>query len=154
MARRQALDYYGFHEMRDEVNASLGYDQRECGEHFHPAAVSFAKWHAGKALPDIDHAGNATSSSQIWYAEYQAEIKAGTIQGVPYYDFWHFQLERCFILNVYNPCLNYVYVGLAFEKMESLADVEPWQLAVQQTWYQLFNHIADRDGFVTVMIDW
>ena len=142
---------YQFHDMADNVDESLGYDQRNCGSHFTEGALAYDDWHKAKGYPELDAEGKATGSSQIWWAEYKAEIADGSVIEVPYLDFWHWQMEVCLDGELYNGSTNELYIGLDTKKMYK--QPEDWQMAIQKKYNELFSDIA-KDDWVTVHLYW
>lgn len=139
-----------FLSMRDDVEAKLGFDIRDCGKHFYPETGNFTDWHKKKRLPKKDPDGKAPNCSQIWFSEYQDDIRAKRWLDTPYLDFWHFQLDNCFLDPdlIRNGTSVHLYVGKPF------GDWMEWQIEIQNAWNELFGSLADENGYVEVWLSW
>lgn len=156
MIKQRTLNYYDFHEMRDLVDKELGIDQRNCGKLFFPETKSFDEWYESKNYSPLDEEGKKSGSSQIWFAEFKEAIASGEIGDTPYCDYWHFQLDWCFMPEISNGCYVQLYVGADFHwaHQESVLDIKPWQWEVQKVWNKLFGDLADEEGYVDVHVWW
>jgi hypothetical protein len=140
---------YRLNEMVDMVNAQLGYDQRACGKHFYPNTGDFNDWHKSKKYGKTDPSGLDQGSSQIWFKEFKTDVEQGDWLETPYLDFWHWQLDNCFMGEVSNDsnAMLSIHPNKAYKS-------EHWQLEIQNTWYEMFKHIADSDGDINVFVSW
>jgi len=150
MAKKITKEFYVLMDMNEEVSNSLGYVIRACGKHFFPQTISFKEWHKSKKYPKKDSEGKNMGSSKIWYKEYQEEIRKGLFKEVPYLDFWHWQIDNCFLENVYNDSYNSLYVGL---EEDTVGKMTFWQKEIQEKYYELFYHLS-KDGWIDVRISW
>lgn len=60
---------------------------------FAKSHAQFGDWCDAKGYGSKDPEGKDRGSSQIWFAEFQADIKAGKIEDRPYRDFWHWLID-------------------------------------------------------------
>jgi hypothetical protein len=146
------IKFYNFDDLVKLVDQELGCDQRDCGKFFYPESLSFDEWHKIKKYPKKDKEGKYKGSSQIWYSEYQQEVNSGIIEETPYCDFWHKQLDSCFLDDVSNDSYNQLYVGLDDEVTQFAED--SWELYIQKIYNKLFKKMANKDGYVSVRISW
>lgn len=142
--------FYDLMEMCDLIDKKLGYNQRDAGKHFYPNTTSFSEWCDNKNYGNADPNGRSRGSSQLWFAEYNQDIKDGIIEEVPYLDFWHWQLENTFGENFSNDSYCQVSVGIDFIK----DDTPNWIREIQQVWHDTFISIADEDECVDIWVCW
>lgn len=71
----------------------------------------------------------------------------------PYMDFWHWQLDNCFGVNVQNDSHNRLYVGMDQNEWGFSKKTEQWQLVIQKVWMDLFYEISN-NGWINVYISW
>lgn len=140
---------YDFFVLSDIIDAKMGINQRNCGKHYHPETGTFNDWFLLKGYPKKDTEGKIPSHSQIWFAEFQSDIKNSLWNDTPYYDFWHWQTENCFL----DPVSNGSYSRLNISK-DVADDAESWQKDIQKYWNQEFSDIADENGFIFVYLSW
>ncbi len=143
--KQYILKYYNFYELNDKVDDELGFNSRHCGKHFYPDSGTFDEWCDSKGYGKVDSEGKNRSSSNIWFKEYEEDAEW---KQVPYMDFWHWQLESCFLNDVRNDNYNKLYVGL-----DEFRGAD-WQLKIQKTWNKLFKNIANEEGYIDVWISW
>ena len=151
LPEKKSKSFYDFYELTELVDKELGFDQRDAGKHFYPDTYSFDKWHNVKGYPETDSDGKHKRSSQIWFAEYQAEIASGKIKDTPYCDFWHWQMDACFGSEISNDSMNSLYVGDDEDEIYQVAN--DWQMKIQKVYKKLFYDISD-DGWIDVEISW
>lgn len=138
--------FYDFIEMCSEIDRVLGYDQRECGKHFHPNSGGMLEWHESKGH-DIS-SGNKEYNIKIGEM-YKEAIKSGAWEETPYMDFWHWQVDQCVNDNFHND--SYGWVNISIECAE---DAEDWQKEIQKVWYETFKDITDEYGRIDIWICW
>jgi len=81
------------------------------------SSAQFGEWCDAKGYGKTDPEGNDRGSSQIWFAQFQADIVAGLVVDKPYQDFWHWLIDVVDIRN-----------GGTIELSEELGEgAEPWQ---------------------------
>lgn len=64
-----------------------------------------------------------------------------------YLDFFDWQDDYCFMSEFVNDSFNKLYVGLDLEQ-----PVEKWIMEIQQKYNELFEEIADEEGYVKIKI--
>lgn len=149
--KTKTIYYYDFFKIVDEVNEKLGYNQRNAGRHFHLNAMGFNEWCDFKNYGEEDSEGKHRGISQIWWSEYTQDINDGTIIEVPYYDFWHTQLDICIDEHMYNGAIVDVYVGLDKYKTRGM---NHWQLEIHKVWNDVCKDIMNIGGYVTCKVEW
>lgn len=141
--------FYNFIDMHDLINKKLGFNQRNAGKHFFPETGDFNDWCNSKNYPEKDPENKFRSSSSLWWAEFQQDIKNGIWKDTPYLDFWHFQIENCVNDDFRNDSYGFVDISL-----ECVEEAEEWQKEIQKVWYETFKNYADEDGIIDIRISW
>lgn len=119
------LKIYNFFQMNSIFENSLGYKARGCEE-------TLVK--LGYDIPE---------------SEYN--------DGTPIYcDFWHYQLNSVFSNEVINDSINRLYVGTVNGIDYSRLGKQPndWQKMMLLKWNELFSHLANDYGVISVYISW
>ncbi len=84
----KALDYS---ECADYINKKYNCNIRD----FSRSHLQFFDWAKHKGYKGMDPEGKKMGDSQIWFAEYNKEIKDGKFAERPYQDFWHYIGDVC-----------------------------------------------------------
>ncbi len=91
--------------------------------------MQFFEWCDAKGYGGTDPKGEKRAESQVWFAEHQAEIKAGTVIERPYQDFWHWLTDVCDI-----------HRGATMELYEGIEETaEPWQKEILDLYLKEFG---------------
>jgi len=108
----------------------------------------FKKWKDAKGYGDTDPEGKKWGSSQIWYAEYNADPK-GKATCPPYLDFWHWIIDQT---EVSNGCI----IWLPIHEADSLDEDKQWVAEILRTFKKEFaEYIVDEDeGFLPMYVSW
>lgn len=72
----------------------------------------------------------------------------------PYLDFWHWQLENVFRTEVRNDSVNTLYIGTDPKKFKEGKGAKEWQMHIQEIWYDMFKHLADKHDKIKVEVWW
>lgn len=151
MVSKYTKEAYNFLEMRDAVDKKLGFKQRSAHEFFDKEGVSFSQWHKNKGYPDIDPEGKEKHSSTLWFKDYQLDIDTGTVKENVFMDFWHYQMNNCFLREIRNDSFNTLNISL---EEFPIKDKNDWRYKIQKVYNELFSSIADEEGYVEIWLSW
>ncbi|MBS5307815.1 hypothetical protein [Clostridium sp.] len=118
---------YDFFELRNIVEHSLGFNVRGCENNLVKLGFNIPK-----------------DTSIVGIDRYK------------YCDYWHYQLNAVFRRAVHNDSANSIYVGtkrgISYKKVK----IKPneWQKMILEKWNELLYPLADKNGWIKVVIWW
>lgn len=123
--RSDNVKRYDFHQMRSVFQVSLGFNTRGC-------------------------------ENELSKLGFQIPYNKSRNNSLEYCDFWHYQIDAVFRGTVRNDQKNSIYVGTKDGINLKKLKVKPndWQLFMLNHWNKLFQHLADKNGWIKIEMWW
>ena len=122
---------YDFFELNRIVELSLGFHTRDCAE-------------------DLIKLGFDIPKQTSFY------IGDELVDEPEYCDYWHYQLDAVFRTKVRNDSANSIYVGtkdgIDYKKLKEQPN--DWQRFILERWNELLHPLADKHGWIKIVIWW
>ena len=157
---------YNYKEMEKIIESKIGYSLHNVGNYIidlltikdikHDSS-HLNKWNSlkGRTSDELDSEGNKIFWSTIWQKDILQEVKECKYPP-PYCNFWHYQLDAMFRVQVRNDQTNTIYVGtqkgIDLKKLKKQPN--DWQLKLLEVWNETFYHLADKHGKIKIELWW